>query len=586
MPKTADIADLHAEGIDLADLVEMAELVHDEAPARLDLDGDPGTLRLVPPPPGRADWLATSDTDGTIIDMLDGRERLTDRGNAEMLRRLAGDDIRWCGAMPGEGWMLWDGARWRPDTTRRVYRLADMVADEWRRLAPAECMDIVKNTEEQKSNDRRKKLLDHANKCESATGIRNMLEVTRSREGIAVEADAWDADPYLLTTPDSTFDLRRMVKYPPRRRDLVTRETATGAATGGAVTWRAFLLRIMGGPAVPLHAPALARAMATGRVTRDDALIESTRRQDRTDVDAAYARPENAGAVELVAFLQRAAGYCLTGDTSEQCLFIAHGTGGNGKGVFLNTLKAVMGTYAQGAAVETFVDRKQGGIPNDLAALAGARLVLCSEPEEDAPLAEGLIKAVTGQDTVTARFLNREFFDYIPQFKLWMMTNHKPRVKGRDNGIWRRLRLVPFTVSIPREDQDQDLGRKLQAEHGEILVWMLDGLKAWRRDGLAPPRAVLDASNAYRREMDQAADFVDDRLQLPGQNELYPGDFVAQNKDVYAAYRDWATDNGLKPRSHKWLTQELERLGYRQDGHHGAGRRWKGMKVKASGNGE
>lgn len=589
MAKSADISDLYADGVDLAELVETAEVMHDEPPAHFDLDGEPGQLRLVPPPPRREGELATSDGDeGTVFDLSVVIERLTDRGNAEMLKRLAGDDIRWCGAMPGEGWMLWDGARWRPDTTRRVYRIADMVADEWRRNAPAECLDLVKNTEEQKSNDMRKKIIAHANKCESAAGVRNLLEMMRGREGVAVESEAWDADPYLLTTPDATFDLRRLNRYRPRRRDLVTRCTAVGAATPGdaddmastdPVTWRAFLLRIMGGPSVPLHGPAMARAMSSGAVAHDAALLGSTRRQDSADVAAAYARPENATAAELVAFLQRAAGYCLTGDTSEQCLFIAHGTGGNGKGVFLNTIKAIMGNYAQGAQVETFIDRKKGGIPNDLAALAGARFVLCSEPEEGAPLAEGLIKTVTGQDTVTARFLNREFFDFIPQFKLWMMTNHKPRVVGRDNGIWRRLRLVPFTVSIPREEQDHDLGRKLQAEHPAILSWMLEGLKAWRRVGLAPPAAVLDASSAYRREMDSVMNFIDERCVLPGKSELYPGDFVTLNAELYAAYKEWAAENGTRPRSHMWLTQEMGRLGYRQDGHHGGARRWAGIKL-------
>lgn len=521
--KLQDISDLYAQGVDLAELLLSAELIHDpdaDPDAAPDADYiDEANARLTVHDGGDPD-------DGTIIDLFDpSGERCNDLGNARILVRLCGNDIRWCQAMPGEGWMLWDGAKWAPDTTRRVYRLADSVGEECRRRAPPEVGDLVTSKEEKKQNESRKKMLAHADKCESANGYRAMLEMLRSRVSIAVGPDAWDADPLIVNTPDSTYDLRRVRRYAPKRADLITRATSTGASTEDCPIWKAFLLQIM------------------------------------------------AGNQEMVDFLQRAAGYCLTGDTSEQCMFIAYGTGGNGKGVFLNTLKAIIGTYAQGAQVETFVDRKKGGIPNDLAALAGTRFVLCSEPDEGAPLAEGLIKTVTGQDTVTARFLNREFFDFIPQFKLWMMTNHKPPIKGTDKGIWRRLRLVPFTVSIPKAEQDRDLPTKLKAEYPAILAWMIEGLKLWKEHGLAPPAAVLDASEIYRQEMDVLADFLADRCDV---STLA----TCKNGALYASYAEWAKDNGLRPRPHKWLTQQLVGRGMVQDPDRSRGRNWTGLALR------
>lgn len=524
-----DISDLYAQGVDLTELLLSAEVYHEPAELEIVRPDDPDD-------PGHDIAPDIIDTDS---------ERLTDLGNARILVRLAGGDIRWCGAMPGEGWMLWDGAKWRPDTTRAAYRLADIVGEEWRKRAPPDSTDLVLSEEEKRARAMRKAILAHANKCESAAGIRNMLEVLRGRQSIAVDVDAWDHDPLMLNTTDQTYNLRTGRRHPNRRADLITRSTSVAATLADCPTWRAFLLRIMGGP----------------RVEPDTAAL-----------DAAYSDPANSAAVEMVAFLQRAAGYALTGDTSEQCMFIAYGTGRNGKGVFLNAIKAILGSYAQGAQVATFVDRKAGGIPNDLAALAGARFVLCSEPNEGAPLDEGLIKTVTGQDTVTARFLNREFFDFIPQFKLWMMTNHKPPIKGTDNGIWRRLRLIPFAFTIPDDEVDGDLPNKLKAEHAAILRWMIEGFKAWKVQGLAAPAAVTGASAKYRQEMDLLGDFVEERCEV---NSL----LSAENAPLYASYVEWARDNGLRPRSHKWFSQELQRKGFTQSASRIDGRIWRGLSL-------
>lgn len=541
--KTADISDLHAAGIDLAELLLSAELIQEADP-----DPDEVNLHLIH---------YRENDEGTVVELLDCEsERMTDLGNARVLVRLTGNDVRWCQSMPGDGWMIWDGSKWAPDTTKRVYRLADMVAPEWRRRAPLENTDLTLSKEEEKEQDLRKKMLAWADKCESERGYRAMIEMFKSRERIAVTVDRWNADPLVVNTPDVTYDLRNGRAYRPRRDDHITRATATGASMDDCPLWRRFVLQIMGG-VVPLSK------------------VPTT-----AEVDAAYADPQNAAAVGLVQFLQRATGYSLTGDASEQCLFIAYGSGGNGKGVFLNTVKAIMGTYGTGAQVSTFVDRKAGGIPNDLAALAGARFVLCSEPEENAELDEGLIKMVTGQDTVTARFLNREFFDFIPQFKLWMMTNHKPRINGTDNGIWRRMRLIPFEVSIPKEQQDMTLPDRLRAEYPAILRWMLEGMKAWKSARLSPPPEVIAASAHYRREMDVLADFLEDRCGV----DLLA---TAGNTEMYASYQEWARDNGMRPRSQSMFSRSLVARGFKQSSDRSAGRQWVGIRlvVKARGPG-
>ena len=590
--KLADVSDLYAAGIDLTEMLLASEIIHEpEDPADAEMYGEPygepitdrEHLALVH---GGVD---THDDDpgGAVVDLLDSKsERCTDLGNARILVRMAGNDVRWCQAMPGDGWMLWDGSKWRPDTTRRVYHIVDLVGEEWRRRAPQENVDLTRPKEEDKQNDLRKKMLAWADKCESAAGIRAMIEVLRSRRSIAVDVDAWDKDPLLVNTPDATYNLNTGRRQSTRRSDHITRSTSVAARLEDCPIWRAFLLRIMGGPLV--EHPDNRAARAAGRRT-DTTLAPLT-----ADVNAAYSDPANAAAVEMVAFLQRCAGYALTGDTSEQCMFIAYGTGSNGKGVFLNTLKAILGTYAQGAQVASFMDRKAGGIPNDLAALAGARFVLCSEPNEGAPLDEGLIKTVTGQDTVTARFLNREFFDFIPQFKLWMMTNHKPIIKGTDNGIWRRLRLVPFTVTIAEGEKDDELHTKLVAEHSAILRWCIDGLKVWKNGtpertdpdgthhpaiprGLRPPKAVVDASEEYRREMDGLGDFLIDRCTM--EKPINPT-LTASNSALYASYVEWAKDNGTQPYSHRRFSQQLKTRKLVQDPDKSKGRMWIGVELR------
>ena len=208
--------------------------------------------------------------------------------------------------------------------------------------------------------------------------------------------------------------------------------------------------------------------------------------------------------------------------------------------------------------------------------LDGARMVTCSETGEGRHLDESTVKAATGGDPITARFLNREFFDFRPQFKAIMLTNHKPIIRGTDHGIWRRVHLVPFVVTIPATERDPDLPAKLRAEAEGILGWMLDGFRSWQAGGLRPPETVRAATDAYKSEMDVLAEFLDESC-LCGLDEG-----PTKNSALYSAFVSWCKDNGEFVRSHRWFTRALKERGVQQDPARTHGRAWLGVRLLVS----
>jgi putative DNA primase/helicase len=205
---------------------------------------------------------------------------------------------------------------------------------------------------------------------------------------------------------------------------------------------------------------------------------------------------------DLQHYLQRVAGYCLTGRTSEHAMFFLYGTGANGKTVFTSTLAGMMGDYAIAAPMELLIETKTDRHPTELAMLRGARLVIASETQAGRNWNEARIKALTGGDKIVARFMRGDFFEFIPQFKLMISGNHKPTLRNVDEAIRRRLHLIPFTVTIPPEERDRDLADKLRAEWPGILQWAIDGSLEWRRVGLLPPEAVQHATEDYLQAED------------------------------------------------------------------------------------
>jgi putative DNA primase/helicase len=278
------------------------------------------------------------------------------------------------------------------------------------------------------------------------------------------------------------------------------------------------------------------------------------------------------GNLENVGFLQRAAGYSLTGSAAEQCMFLLWGNGKNGKTTFLEVLRYIIGDYGKVASMGMFLDTDYSTIPNDLAALAGVRFVSASESKQGRRLDEAKIKAITGGETISARFLHREWFEFRPEFKIWLSTNHRPTIKGTDDGIWRRIRLVPFTVQFQEKDQDKHLRGKLIAEASGILNWMIAGLEDYRAGGLRESEDITEATRNYRSGENWVEQFLD--------AETEEGPFVVQARDLYCRYKVWATESKEYVLSEKKFNGAIDEAGVKSSKSNTNKKMYAGFKLK------
>ena len=265
-----------------------------------------------------------------------------------------------------------------------------------------------------------------------------------------------------------------------------------------------------------------------------------------------------AGDKDIIEFIKRAVGYTLTGNVSEKCLFFMYGPkGDNGKSTFVEVLLALLGEYANKSPIEMLMARYGNpGIPNDIAQLPGRRFVVTSETEQGRKLNETMVKDLTGMDTITARFMRQEYFSFQPTHKLWIYGNHKPVIRGRDDAIWRRIRMIPFLVQIPKAEQDKDLINKLIAELPGILTWAVEGCMEWNRIGLSEPISVAQATTAYKAEMDTIAMWVESNCTIDARKyDLF--------KNLYQDYIQWCEDHG-EPNtiSGREFGNSLDALGY------------------------
>jgi putative DNA primase/helicase len=439
-----------------------------------------------------------------------GGYNLTDLGNARRLVHRHGRNLRYCWLW--RKWLVWDGKRWVKDDTGEVYRLAkETVSSIYQEAAAAP------------NDEARKELGKHATRSEAGARIKEMVDLARS--DVPVMPDELDASPDLLNTESGTIDLRTGELREHRREDLITKVAPTTYRPDAAApTWEAFLERVLPGE-------------------------------------------------DLRAFVQRAVGYSATGDTSEQCMFINHGGGANGKSTFQEAIAAALGDYAMRAPTEMLLAKRSDGVPNDVARLKGARFVSASETEEGRRLAESRIKDLTGQDTITARFMKAEWFDFAPTHKLWLSTNHKPEIRGTDAAIWRRIRLVPWAVTIPPAEQDKKLPIALRHELAGILAWVVRGCLQWRREGLQAPDEVRKATGEYRAEMDVLAGFLVECCELDTGHWEYA-------KDLYECYKRWCDENGERPEPQRKFGGRLGERGFQRDrgGSRGAGI-WRGVRL-------
>lgn len=419
---------------------------------------------------------------------------LTELGNARRLVRCHGCDLRYVATR--KRWLAWDGRRWRLDDTGEAIRRAKAtVASIY--VEAAQCED----------DKERKRNASWAMKSEAEKAIRAMVVLAQSEPGIAVVPGVFDADPWLLNCLNGTLDLRNGTLRPHRREDLITRVVPVDYRPNAKYPrWLRFLNRVTGGDS------------------------------------------------HLQAFLKRAVGYSLTGSTREQVVFFLYGTGQNGKSKFLEVLRLLLGEYAVNTPTKTLVVRSPSEATNDLARLHGARLVTAVEWEEGQRLAESLIKQMTGEDSLTARFLHQEYFDFVPSFKLFLATNHKPTLRGGDLAIRRRVRLVPFSVTIPEAERDKEIVDKLRLELPGVLCWAIEGCLEWQQDGLGEPDAVQEATRDYLDEMDLIGRFLtEDCIREAG--------IRTPSAVFYKNFTAWSEQNGEKAMSQTAFGLRLKERG-------------------------
>jgi putative DNA primase/helicase len=439
----------------------------------------------------------------------------TDVGNAELFAALFADKLLYDHAR--KRWLGWQDHWWTEDTNGGVQRLARCVP-RWRaaRAAPE-----IENPEE------RHEEFKWARRSESRPRLDAILKLAESERQLSDEGTHWDTDPWLLGVANGAVDLRTGKLRDGKQSDRITLHTdLVFDPRSECPRWEQFLDEIFG----------------------DDQ--------------------------ELNGFIQRAIGYSITGDTTEQVLFLCYGTGANGKSTFLEVLRHVLGGYACNLPFSAFELRNRSTIPNDIAGLVARRFVTALETNESVQLNEARIKTVTGCDPITARFLYKEHFTFIPLAKFWLAFNQKPEVADDSEGYWRRVRLIPFEQQFPKGKADEQLLSKLKAEAPGVLAWAVRGCLEWRRNGLGLPDVVEAASLAYREESDPIREFLDERCELGA-------GFSVTAANVWREYQSWAQLNGDRLLKRKQLTRHLQTRGLRKEQvGHAKTWTWLGLRLK------
>ena len=422
----------------------------------------------------------------------------TDAGNAIRLVKLFGDDIRY--VYEFKKWMHWDGSRWLFDEDGYMYRLAKETA-----------RSISQEAANETDESRRRMLLQHALKSENKQQLDSMIQVAKTEEGITISQSNIDQDKYLLGVVNGVVNLRTGGLIDKSKESMITKRCgATFDHNAKCPQWLNFVNEI-------------------------------------TD-----------GNKELANYLKKSVGYSLTGETKEHLFFFLHGNGANGKSVFVNIIQDMLGDYSMQTPVSTIMTRGKGNINNDIARLRGARFVATTETDEGSRFNESEIKLITGGDMISARFLHKEYFDYRPQFTLWISGNHKP-VPGDSYSIWRRLILIPFDVRFSEDKQDKNLTDKLRSELPGILNWAIDGCLEWQDEGLTTPKIILDATKEYQTEMDRINSWMEDCCSNNASNHN-----SVKASDLYKSYKRWADDNGEWCMNQRILGTKLAERGFQK----------------------
>ena len=422
----------------------------------------------------------------------------TDTGNAHRLYDRFGKIIRY--SFNRKKWYFWTGKMWALDESGEIKKLADEI-----------CEDLKREAWNVQDEDLQEKALKFAKKTASSNSKEAMIKECQHIEDIPASPDDFDAYTDYLNCQNGIINLRNGELIPHDSSFMMSKIcNAEYDTTGGKPKrWLEFL----------------------DEVTKGDKRLQD--------------------------YIQKCIGYSISGSNKEQCAYFLYGMGNNGKSTFLDTIADLLGTYAANAQPDTIMLQSRigssgGGANSDIARLKSARFVTCEEPTEGVRLNEGLLKQLTGGSKVTCRFLYGDEFEYTPEFKIWVATNHKPTVRGTDIGIWRRIKLIPFEVNIPKDKVDKNLKYKLRQEFPQILAWAVEGCIKWQREGLEEPERVVEATKDYKQEMDLIAGFIDQCLMID-----YDTDNKIMASDLFAIYSQWAKRNNEFEMSSKKFFMEV-----------------------------
>lgn len=406
----------------------------------------------------------------------------TDSGNAQRLRDRFRGSVRY--SYTRKKWLYWTGKVWHFDDTGEIKKLADLIVEDLKREAFLE-----------EDADEREKKLKFSAKTANSNGKTNMIKETEHLDGVPVLIDELDCYSDYLNVQNGIVNLRNGELIPHDPNFMMSKLCNCEYDPDGEKQphrWLKFLLEVCNGD------------------------------------------------LELVHYMQKCVGYSLTGSVREQCAFFLYGLGNNGKSTFLDTVSDMLGDYASNAQPDTIMMRKfgDGGVGSDIARLRSTRMVTTEEPTEGVRLNEGLVKQLTGGGKVTCRFLYGDEFEYSPEFKIWVATNHKPIIQGTDIGIWRRIRLIPFEVNIPPEKVDKQLKYKFREEMPQILRWAVEGCMMYYKEGLETPKCVQKSTEEYKAEMDLIASFMDACVVID-----YTSAEPIPANEIYSVYAEWARAN-------------------------------------------
>lgn len=441
------------------------------------------------------------------------QEALTDFGNSSRLVRSYGDVLRY--DLAQRLWIAWNGTRWVVESSdglamQFAFKVPNLIA-----LEAAAAND----------EDKKKALLKHAIGTQSARALEAIVRLAKHRREIAANVEDFDPHNHLLNVANGTINLRTGEIGEYCKDDRITKLVPIEYdANASAPLFDKFLTRIFDGNQ------------------------------------------------SLIGFMQRVCGYTLTGETGEQCLFLLHGEGANGKSTFLEVIAALTGEYGMQVRTEALMKHKNtsaGGASEDIAELRGSRFVSAVETNVGQQLAEGLLKQVTGQDRVKARKLYGHNIEFRPTFKLWLACNHKPEIAGTDHAIWRRIHLIPFDVTIPEKEREKRILEQLKAELPGILAWCVRGASEYYREGLKVPDEVKRATQRYQTEQDTLSEFIADNCEVDAS-------FSAPVSEIYMMFDMWCRANGETIMHRKLFAQMMRARGFKQAQAH-RGRIWRGI---------